>query len=175
MLALNQRWIMDNQIILSLLVDNVAGVLSRIAGLFSRRAYNIESLTVGETTNPRISRMTIVSRGDEHILMQIMAQLQKQEDVRDIKVLHPDNSVCRELILVKVMADANNRSQIIALADIFRAKIIDVQKDSLIIELTGNRQKLEAMLVMLGDYKIAELARTGITGLSRGVRDVRYL
>ena len=166
---------MDNQIILSLLVDNVAGVLSRIAGLFSRRAYNIESLTVGETTNPRISRMTIVSRGDEHILMQIMAQLQKQEDGRDIKVLHPDNSVCRELILVKVMADANNRSQIIAIADIFRAKIIDVQKDSLIIELTGNRQKLEAMLVMLGDYKIAELARTGITGLSRGVRDVRYL
>ena len=95
--------------------------------------------------------------------------------MRDIKVLHPDNSVCRELILVKVMADANNRSQIIAIADIFRAKIIDVQKDSLIIELTGNRQKLEAMLVMLGDYKIAELARTGITGLSRGVRDVRYL
>lgn len=166
---------MENQIILSLLVDNVAGVLSRIAGLFSRRAYNIESLTVGVTANPRISRMTIVSHGDEHILMQIMAQLQKQEDVRDIKVLEADNSVCRELILVKVMADANNRSQIISIADIFRAKIIDVQKDSLIIELTGSRPKLEAMLEMLGDYKIAELARTGITGLSRGAQDVRYL
>ncbi len=166
---------MDNQIILSLLVDNVAGVLSRIAGLFSRRAYNIESLTVGVTANPRISRMTIVSHGDEHILMQIMAQLQKQEDVRTIKVLHADNSVCRELILVKVMADAGNRSQIISIADIFRAKIIDVQKDSLIIELTGTRAKIEAMLEMLGDYKIAELARTGITGLSRGAQDVKYL
>lgn len=166
---------MDNQIILSLLVDNVAGVLSRIAGLFSRRAYNIESLTVGETTNPRISRMTIVSRGDERILMQIMAQLQKQEDVRDVKVLHADNSVTRELILVKVMADADNRSDIISIADIFRAKIIDVQKDSLIIELTGSRPKLRAMLEMLGDYQIAELARTGITGLSRGTHDVKYL
>lgn len=166
---------MDNQIILSLLVDNVAGVLSRISGLFSRRAYNIESLTVGVTANPRISRMTIVSRGDERILMQIMAQLQKQEDVRDIKVLHSDNAVCRELILVKVMADANNRSDIISIANIFRAKIIDVQKDSLIIELTGPRPKLQAMLDMLGDYKIAELARTGITGLSRGAQDVTYL
>ena len=166
---------MENQIILSLLVDNVSGVLSRISGLFSRRAYNIESLTVGETTNPRISRMTIVSRGDEQILMQIMAQLQKQEDVRDIKVLYPDNSVCRELILVKVMADARSRIDIISIANIFRANIIDVQKDSLIIELTGSRPKLEAMLEMLGDYKIAELARTGITGLSRGTQDVRYL
>ncbi|MDO4804625.1 MAG: acetolactate synthase small subunit [Lachnospiraceae bacterium] len=166
---------MDNQIILSLLVDNVAGVLSRIAGLFSRRAYNIESLTVGETANPQISRMTIVSRGDERILMQIMAQLRKQEDVRDVKVLYPDNSVTRELILVKVMADKENRSDIISIANIFRAKIIDVQKDSLIIELTGSRPKLKAMLDMLGDYKIAELARTGITGLSRGLQDVTYL
>ena len=166
---------MEDQIILSLLVDNVAGVLSRIAGLFSRRAYNIESLTVGVTANPRISRMTIVSHGDEQILMQIMAQVQKQEDVRDIKVLHADNSVCKELILVKVMADRENRSDIISIADIFRAKIIDVQKDSLIIELTGDRPKLEAMLDMLGDYRIAELARTGITGLSRGTQGVRYL
>lgn len=166
---------MDNHITLSLLVDNTSGVLSRIAGLFARRAYNIDSLTVGVTANPLISRMTIVSRGDEHVLKQITAQLMKQEDVRDVKVLMPDNSVNRELILVKVSADARNRTDILSIANIFRAKIIDVQKDSLIIELTGSQPKLKAMLDMLDGYQIAELARTGITGLSRGLADVRYL
>ena len=166
---------MDNHITLSLLVDNTSGVLSRIAGLFARRAYNIDSLTVGVTANPLISRMTIVSRGDEHVLKQITAQLMKQEDVRDVKVLMPDNSVNRELILVKVSADARNRTDILSIANIFRANIIDVQKDSLIIELTGSQPKLKAMLDMLDGYQIAELARTGITGLSRGLADVRYL
>lgn len=166
---------MDNHITLSLLVDNTSGVLSRIAGLFARRAYNIDSLTVGVTANPLISRMTIVSRGDEHVLKQITAQLMKQEDVRDVKVLMPDNSVNRELILVKVSADARNRGDILSIANIFRANIIDVQKDSLIIELTGSQPKLKAMLDMLDGYQIAELARTGITGLSRGLGDVRYL
>ena len=166
---------MDNHITLSLLVDNTSGVLSRIAGLFARRAYNIDSLTVGVTANPLISRMTIVSRGDEHVLKQITAQLMKQEDVRDVKVLMPDNSVNRELILVKVSADARNRTDILSIANIFRANIIDVQKDSLIIELTGAQPKLKAMLDMLDGYQIAELARTGITGLSRGLADVRYL
>lgn len=166
---------MEEQIILSLLVDNTSGVLSRIAGLFSRRAYNIDSLTVGVTANPKISRMTIVSRGDNLVLGQIKAQLQKQEDVRDIKILEPDNSVSRELILVKVMADVSNRRDIIAIANIFRANIIDVQKDSLIIEMTGSKTKLGAMIDMLGDYQIAEIARTGITGLSRGSQDVKYL
>ena len=166
---------MDNHITLSLLVDNTSGVLSRIAGLFARRAYNIDSLTVGVTATPLISRMTIVSRGDEHVLKQITAQLMKQEDVRDVKVLMPDNSVNRELILVKVSADARNRTDILSIANIFRANIIDVQKDSLIIELTGSQPKLKAMLDMLDGYQIAELARTGITGLSRGLADVRYL
>ena len=166
---------MDNHITLSLLVDNTSGVLSRIAGLFARRAYNIDSLTVGVTANPLISRMTIVSRGDEHVLKQITAQLMKQEDVRDVKVLMPDNSVNRELILVKVSADARKRTDILSIANIFMANIIDVQKDSLIIELTGSQPKLKAMLDMLDGYQIAELARTGITGLSRGLADVRYL
>ena len=166
---------MDNHITLSLLVDNTSGVLSRIAGLFARRAYNIDSLTVGVTANPLISRMTIVSRGDDNVLKQITAQLMKQEDVRDVKVLMPDNSVNRELILVKVSADAKNRTDILSIANIFRANIIDVQKDSLIIELTGSQPKLKAMLDMLDGYQIAELARTGITGLSRGLADVRYL
>jgi len=121
-----------DKIILSLLVDNTSGVLSRIAGLFSRRAYNIDSLTVGVTANPNISRMTIVSRGDELVLHQILAQLRKQEDVRDVKVLQPGSSVDRELILVKVMADVRNRRDITDIANIFRANIVDVQKDSLI-------------------------------------------
>ncbi len=165
---------MDQQIILSLLVDNNSGVLSRIANLFSRRAYNIDSLTVGVTGNPRISRMTIVSSGDEIELNQILAQLKKQEDVRDVKVLRSNNSVDRELILVKVMASVSNRRDIMAIADIFRAKVIDVQKDSLIIELTGSQPKIEALLDMLSDYEVAEIARTGITGLSRGAENVKY-
>ena len=164
----------EHQLIFSLLVDNTSGVLSRIAGLFSRRAYNIDSLTVGATANPKISRMTIVSRGDELVLEQIRAQLEKQEDVRNIKILKPEESVNRELILVKVMADETNRRDIIAIANIFRANIVDVQPDSLIIELTGSRTKLGALLEMLKGYQIAEIARTGITGLSRGAKDVKY-
>ncbi len=163
-----------HQIVLSLLVDNTSGVLGRIANLFSRRAYNIDSLTVGVTANPKISRMTIVSRGDDLILQQILAQVKKQEDVRDVKVLRPDNSVDRELIMVKVTADVTNRRDIMAIADIFRANIVDVQKDSLILELTGNQSKISALLDMLSDYEILEIARTGITGLSRGADDVRW-
>ncbi len=162
-------------IILSLLVDNTSGVLSRIAGLFSRRGYNIESLTVGVTSNPAISRMTIMSKGDDRVLHLIMAQLRKQEDVRDIKVLERGNSVVREELLIKVEANAGNRRDIIAIADIFRANIVDVQKDSLIIEMTGSQSKLAALIDMLSDYEIAEIARTGITGLSRGMADVVYI
>lgn len=165
----------DQQIILSLLVDNTSGVLTRIAGLFARRGYNIDSLTVGVTTNPKISRMTIASRGDENVLRLITAQLEKQEDVRDIKILRPDASVSRELILVKVAANPDNRNDILNIANIFRAKTIDVQKDSMIIELTGSKPKLKAMLDLLEDYEILELARTGLTGLSRGTADVKFL
>lgn len=163
-----------DQIVLSLLVDNTTGVLGRIANLFSRRAYNIDSLTVGVTANPKISRMTIVSSGDDHTFAQILAQLKKQEDVRDVKVLESNNSVTRELIMVKVAADVRNRRDILAITDIFRANIVDVQKDSLIIELTGSQSKLSALLDMLSDYEILEIARTGVTGLSRGAEDVKW-
>ena len=161
--------------VLSLLVDNTAGVLSRIAGLFSRRGYNIDSLTVGETADPRYSRMTVVVKGDRQILDQITKQLAKLVDVADIKTLEEGDCVERELVLVKVRADAANRQDIIAIANIFRANIVDVSLDSLIIELTGNQNKLEAFLKMLEGNEILELARTGITGLSRGADDVRYL
>ena len=161
--------------ILSLLVDNTAGVLSRISGLFSRRGYNIDSLTVGVTADERYSRMTVVCSGDEMILEQITKQLAKLVDVHDIKVLQPEESVSRELALVKVGARAEQRQGIISVANIFRAKVIDVAKDSLVIEMTGTKSKLEAFIDLLGDYEILELARTGVTGLSRGTKDVRYL
>ena len=161
--------------VLSLLVDNTSGVLSRVAGLFSRRGYNIDSLTVGETADPRYSRMTVVARGDKQILDQIVKQLAKLIDVVDIKVLEEESSVNRELVLVKVRADAADRQSIIAIANVFRGNIIDVGKDSLIIELTGQQSKLDAFVELLRGYEILELARTGITGLSRGAEDIRYL
>ena len=159
--------------VLSLLVDNTSGVLSRVAGLFSRRGYNIDSLTVGETADPRYSRMTVVVNGDQQILDQITKQLAKLVDVVDIKQLAEGESVTRELVLVRVGRE--NRQDVMSIANIFRAKIIDVGVDSLIIELTGTESKIEAFFKLLGDYEILELARTGMTGLSRGAEDVRYL
>ncbi len=163
------------QRVLSILVDNTAGVLSRVAGLFSRRGYNIDSLTVGVTADPKFSRMTVVCSGDELILEQITKQLEKLVDVRDIKVLQPDNSVNRELIMVKVKTSVSERQNVISIADVFRAKIVDIGPESLIIELTGAKSKLEAFISLLDGYEILELARTGITGLSRGADDVRFL
>lgn len=163
------------RIVLSLLVDNTAGVLSRVSGLFSRRGYNIDSLTVGETANPKFSRMTVVSKGDEETLYQIINQLRKLEDVRDIKALSETASVFRELIMIKVRANASQRQAISAVASMFRANIVDVGKDSLTIMLTGDKDKLEAIIHLLEDYEILELARTGLTGLSRGSDDIRYL
>ena len=164
-----------NKRILSLLVENTSGVLSRVAGLFSRRGYNLESLTVGETTNPKYSRMTIVAIGDELILEQITKQLAKLVDVVDIKVLEPEESVNRELVLVKVRVEGEQRQSVITMAGVFRGKVVDVGRDSLIIELTGQQSKLDAFIRLLKDYEILELARTGITGLSRGSEGVRFL
>ena len=164
-----------SRIVLSLLVDNTAGVLSRVAGLFSRRGYNIESLTVGVTADPRYSRMTVVSLGDHQVLEQIQKQLGKLEDVHDIKELREGHSVYRELMLVKVAVKPEQRQGALSVADIFRAKVVDVSKDSLIMEMTGSQNKLNAFVELMADYEILELARTGITGLSRGSDDVRYL
>lgn len=156
----------------SLLVDNTTGVLSRIAGLFSRRGYSIDSITAGVTADPRFTRITIVASGDELILSQIEKQVRKLEDVIEIKVLKEGESVYRELIMVKIRANAAQRTEITALVEIFRAKIVDVEKESLMVELTGNQSKLEAFLNLLDGFEILELARTGITGLSRGTKDV---
>lgn len=156
--------------VLSVLVDNTSGVLNRVAGLFSRRGYNIDSLTVGETENPEYSRMTIVVRGEDETLEQIEKQILKLEDVVSVQDLG-SASVCRELILVKVAVGPEERQQVISVANIFRANIVDVAPDSLMIELTGNQEKLTAFTNLLEGFKILELVRTGITGLSRGMAD----
>lgn len=157
-----------NRTVLSVLVDNTSGVLNRVVGLFSRRGYNIDSLTVGETEDPAFSRMTIVVRGDDDILEQIAKQIMKLEDVRRVDVLDPGNSVTRELILVKIKVEPSQRQQVMAMAEIFRANIVDVAKESLMVEITGSQSKIEAFLSLLEDYEILELVKTGITGLARG-------
>ncbi len=155
--------------VFQLIVDNTSGVLSRISGLYSRRGYNIESITAGVTADPRYTRITIVATGDDEILEQIEKQVGKLVDVRDIRELKPDESVYRELALIKVKAGADQRQSVSALSDIFRAKIVDVAKESLIVELTGTQDKIDAFLKLLDGFEILELARTGIAGLSRGV------
>ena len=159
----------------SLLVDNNPGVLSRIAGLFSRRGYSIDSITAGVTADPRFTRITIVASGDELILSQIEKQVRKLEDVIEIKLLKDGESVFRELIMIKVRVTAAQRGEINSIADIFRAKIVDVGKDSLTVMLTGDQSKLDALINLLEDYEILELARTGLTGLERGSEDIRVL
>ena len=161
--------------VFQLLVDNTAGVLSRISGLFSRRGYNIASITAGETADPRFTRITIVASGDDEILDQIEKQVSKLVDVRDVKILEPEKSVYRELALVKVRTSSEQRQGVISIADIFRAKIIDVAPDALIVELTGNQEKIDAFIKLLEGYEILELARTGIAGLGRGTENVTYL
>jgi acetolactate synthase-1/3 small subunit len=162
----------DMQRVFSILVDNNPGLLSRVAGLFSRRGYNVDSITAGVTEDPRYTRITIVASGDELILSQIEKQVSKLEDVVEVRVLKADESVFRELIMVKVRVDAAHRGEVISIADIFRAKIIDVEKESLVVELTGGQSKLEAFLNLLDGYEVLELARTGIIGLGRGAENV---
>ena len=157
------------QIVLSLLVDNNPGVLARVAALFSRRGYNIDSITAGITNDPKYTRITVAVSGDNQILEQIRNQIAKLVEVRKIVELENSHSVCRELVLVKVMADKKEKQEIIAIADIFRAKVVDVAANSLMIELTGNQNKLDAFLNLMADFEVLEMVRTGITGLGRGV------
>ena len=154
--------------VLSVLVENHAGVLSRVSGLFSRRGYNIDSLTVCETHNPNQSRMTIVVRGDEYILEQIQKQLAKLQEVISIKKAERATSVQREMALVKVKAEANTRGTIIETCDIYKARIVDVGLESVIIEITGSEEKIESLLRLLQPYGILEYVRTGLNCMDRG-------
>jgi len=149
--------------VLSLLVENNPGVTSHISGLFSRRGYNIDSFSSGVTADPRYTRITIVATGDEQILEQIEKKLEN------------GSSVTRELILVKIRAKDTERQPILNVTEIFHGKVVDVTHDSMVIELTGHQDKLDAFLDLLSGYEILELARTGLTGLSRGISDVVML
>jgi acetolactate synthase-1/3 small subunit len=153
---------------LSVLVENKPGVLARVAGLFARRGFNIDSLAVGVTENPDMSRMTVVVDVEEHSLEQVYKQLNKLINVIKVVDLPDDNSVQRELILVKVKADARTRAEIIEMVDIFRGKIVDVGKGTVSIEVTGTGSKLRALEDLLKPYGIVELARTGMVALNRG-------
>ncbi len=159
--------------VFSMLVENSAGVLSRVAGLFSRRGYNIDSLTVGETTDPKLSRMTVTVTGDDDVLEQIEKQVSKLIDVKEIIELPAEASVCREPVLVKIECDALRRQEVITLSNVFRANIVDVAMESIIVELTGAQSKLNAFIDLLSSFKITELARTGITGLARGAASLK--
>jgi acetolactate synthase-1/3 small subunit len=157
---------------LSVLVEDKPGVLARVASLFARRGYNIQSLAVGATEQKDMSRMTIVVSVEESPLEQITKQLNKLINVIKIVEQDDDNSVSRELALIKVRADATTRSQVIEAVNLFRAKVVDVSTDSLTIEATGTPEKLEAFLRVLEPYGIREIAQSGVVSLSRGPRGI---
>jgi acetolactate synthase-1/3 small subunit len=152
----------------SVLVENRFGVLSRVAGLFSARGYNIESLSVGETLDPAVSRMTLVVRGDEFVIEQVTKQLHKLIDVIKVNDLTDDHHVERELVLIRVNAEPQHRAEILRTADIFRAKVIDVTSTSFILEATGDEMKIEALIELLRPMGIQELVRTGKVAITRG-------
>jgi len=156
------------QHVVSTLVENRAGTLSRVSGLFSRRGFNIDSLTVGETDNPSISRMTIAVTGEERILEQIVKQLEKLVDVIAVKELDGSSCLRREIMLVKIGVDEKNRPAVLEIAGIFRARVVDVSQNTITVEATGNMEKLNGLLILLRPYGILELARTGLVALERG-------
>jgi acetolactate synthase-1/3 small subunit len=156
------------QHIVSVLVENRAGTLSRVSGLFSRRGFNIDSLTVGETEDPSVSRMTIAVGGSDRVLDQIIKQLGKLVDVIAVRQLNPSSSIRREILLVKISADEKTRPAVLEIAGIFRSRVIDVSLSTITIEATGDIEKLEGLLLLLRPYGILELARTGLVALERG-------
>ena len=153
--------------IISVIVENRFGVLARVSGLFSSRGYNIDSLTVGETHDPEVSRMTIVVKGDDSILDQVMKQLKKLVDVIEVTDLPHEQSVRRELCLIKVKCTAAKRAEILEITNVFRAKTIHISHDTLIIQITGTESKVVAFIELMEPYKIIELARTGVVAMRR--------
>ena len=161
------------QYIVSALVENRAGTLSRVSGLFSRRGYNIDSLTVGVTDDPSVSRMTIAINGtgqksDKRVLEQIVKQLEKLVDVIAVRELENDSCLRREIMLVKIKADEKTRPAVLEITGIFRARVVDVSPETITVEVTGSLEKLNGLLLLLRPYGILELARTGMVALERG-------
>lgn len=159
---------MEQKHTLSVLVENHAGVLSRVAGLFSRRGFNIDSLAVGETKNPDISRITIVVKGGDNIVDQVSKQLNKLVDVIKIKVFEAGEYVGRELLLIKIKANAKQRAEIIQLVDIFRATIVDVSKTTITVEISADNDKIKALTGLLEPFGVLEIVRTGVIAIQRG-------
>jgi acetolactate synthase-1/3 small subunit len=155
---------------LSVLVENKPGVLVRVAGLFARRGFNIDSLVVAETESPAVSRMTITIHEQDQPVEQVTKQLHKLVNVIKITDLQPGESIERELLLIKVKADAGSRSEIMQIVEIFRAKIVDVGNEVLIIEMTGTREKVSALMELLAPFGVVELMRTGRLAMGRGRR-----
>lgn len=159
--------------ILAVLVENNPGVLTKVSGLFSRRGFNIESLAVGITENPKVSRMTIVVNGDAYIVDQVTKQLNKLINVIKVAYIGQD-SVSRELALIKVNTLPDTRNQIIEIVNIFRGKIVDIDKDSLTIEITGDEVKISGFLDLIRDFGIKEMVRTGTIAIERGAKAINY-
>lgn len=153
--------------VLSIVVENNYGVLARISSLFGRRGYNIDTLTVSNTDNPDISRITITVQGEEEQIHQIVAQTSKLEEVISVTVLEHTNSVMREIVLVKIKADAENRGKIMEIANIYKGSIIDLSPTSIIVEVTGKPTKINAFIKIVEEFEIIELCRTGITAMKR--------
>jgi acetolactate synthase-1/3 small subunit len=160
--------------VIAALVENKPGVLHSVSNMFRRRGFNIESITVGRTEQEDLSRMTITVKGDEKTLEQIVKQMNKLIDVVKVSQLEPENIVTRELALVKVnVPDTRDRSDVINCVEVFRGRVVDVSPEALTIEITGTPDKIDAFLNLMKTYGIMELARTGLTALSRGVRSIR--
>ncbi|MFH1513298.1 MAG: acetolactate synthase small subunit [Bacillota bacterium] len=156
------------KLVLSLLVNNEAGVLTRVSGLFARRGFNISSLSVGETQNPQFSRITIQAMGDEYVRSQLVQQLRKLHDVKVVENMDLDKTVCRELMMIKVCAGSDTRSLVLEGANVFRAKVCDLTPKTVTMELTGDTDKLDAFITFLKPFEIIETCRTGITAIGRG-------
>lgn len=154
--------------IFGILVSNKAGVLTRVSSMFTRRGFNIDSLTVGETQNPELSRITISMMGDDSAKSQIIKQLDKIYDVKKVQVMERDDTVTRELLLIKIRNDSKTRQDVLAAVDVFRSKIIDYSPDALIVEITGETTKINAFIELVKPFGIMEMCRTGLVALERG-------
>jgi len=158
----------SNKYVIGVIVSNVSGVLSRVSGMFTRRGFNIDCLTVGETESSGYSRITVSFRGDEDIKLRILRQLEKLHDVKEVEVLDPNETVIRELLLIKVKNTPSTRQDIMTAVEIFRAKIVDYSTTTLICELTGETSKIDAFIELMKPYGIMEMCRTGIVAIERG-------
>ena len=165
---------MERRFIISLLVDNKFGVLQRISGMFSRRGFNIDSLTVGVTENPELSRMTVTMTGDEFARDQMIKQLSKLYDVRKIVEMTDTSSVQRELVIMKVSANSKSRQDIMDAANVFRTKVIDFSPESVTLEITGDKSKVDAFIEIMDNYGIIEMCRTGIIAMERGNKTLKH-